>query len=179
MKNTKTFVIGALLCLALFSIQGCSSKFASLTRRTGKEYEIKGLKYIPLKEAPKGTFQQGLASWYGPGFHGKKTASGEIFDMGALTAAHKTLPLGSIIHVINMENKKEAVLRINDRGPFSGSRILDVSKSAAQKLGMIKNGVAKVRFNVIGFSDKKRLGADKTLIASKEVEQIQGNPFKK
>jgi rare lipoprotein A (peptidoglycan hydrolase) len=169
-------------CILLLSVnalilQGCSYELATLTRKTGGEYSIKGKKYLPLKAVPLGSFGQGVASWYGPGFHGKKTASGEVYNMNALTAAHKTLPMGTIIHVINMDNNKEAILRINDRGPFSGTRILDVSKSAAKKLGMIRKGAVRVRYNVIGFCDPKKPKKDLTLVASNEKAAIQNNPF--
>ncbi|MFH1613222.1 MAG: septal ring lytic transglycosylase RlpA family protein [bacterium] len=91
----------------------------------------------------------GTASWYGPGFHGKKTASGEKFNMYDLTAAHKTLPLGTIVKITNLNNEKAVIVKINDRGPFSGNRIIDVSKKAAQKLQMIQKGIIKVRIDVL------------------------------
>ncbi|QQG36014.1 MAG: septal ring lytic transglycosylase RlpA family protein [Micavibrio aeruginosavorus] len=88
------------------------------------------------------------ASWYGPGFHGRKTANGETFNMYALTAAHKTLKLGSRILVENVENGLQIVLRINDRGPYHGDRALDVSKRAADALGFRDDGVARVRLSL-------------------------------
>lgn len=88
---------------------------------------------------------QGLASWYGERFHGKRTASGEPFDMGSLTAAHKTLPFGTRVRVRNLDNDREVVVRINDRGPFSARRVIDLSHAAASALGMVKSGVAKVQ----------------------------------
>ena len=93
--------------------------------------------------------QVGMASWYGRDFHGKPTASGETYNMYALTAAHKTLPLGSLVKVTNLSNGKHVVVRINDRGPFVGSRIIDMSYGAARRLGMVKTGVAKVRVEVL------------------------------
>ena len=91
----------------------------------------------------------GEASWYGPGFHGKKTANGEIYNENGLTAAHRTLPLGSHVKVINLENNKEVVVRINDRGPFVGDRILDGSKRVAELLGYKIKGTAKVKLLVL------------------------------
>lgn len=90
-------------------------------------------------------FQSGSASWYGPGFHGRKTASGERFNMYAYTAAHRYLPLGSRIRVTNVETGKSIVVKVNDRGPYHGNRILDLSKAAARSLGMIKSGTCNVK----------------------------------
>jgi rare lipoprotein A len=93
--------------------------------------------------------QEGLASWYGPGFHGKPTASGEIFDMHGLTAAHRTLPLGTLIEVHNLENGRTTVARVNDRGPHKRGRIVDLSLGAAEELGIERSGVARVRLTVV------------------------------
>ncbi|MGC9330032.1 MAG: septal ring lytic transglycosylase RlpA family protein [Candidatus Hinthialibacter sp.] len=87
----------------------------------------------------------GTACWYGKQFHGKKTASGEKFNMNAMTAAHRTLPFGTKVRVTNLENRKSVVVRINDRGPFSKGRIIDVSRKAAQLLGFVNAGLARVR----------------------------------
>lgn len=89
--------------------------------------------------------QEGLASWYGGKFQGRRTASGEIFDTNKLTAAHKTIPFGTLVRVINLENGKSAIVRINDRGPFVEGRIIDLSRAAALELGMTGRGVARVR----------------------------------
>jgi rare lipoprotein A (peptidoglycan hydrolase) len=91
------------------------------------------------------TMETGLASWYGPKFHGKLTASGEVFNQEKLTAAHPTLPLGSRVKVTNLDNGKSVDLRINDRGPYKGGRIIDVSRAAARTLGMVGRGIAPVR----------------------------------
>lgn len=93
--------------------------------------------------------KQGVASWYGPGFHGKKTATGEIFDMYAMTAAHKTLPIPSYAQVTNLENHRSIIVRINDRGPFVGNRELDLSYAAAKNLDMEKDGTGEVEIKVI------------------------------
>jgi rare lipoprotein A len=100
--------------------------------------------------------QTGLASWYGSFHHGRTTASGERFDMHALTAAHRTLPLGSRIEVTNLENNRSIELRVNDRGPFVGNRILDVSRAAAQRLGAVDAGVVRVHVRVLDTPDEPR-----------------------
>jgi len=93
--------------------------------------------------------KKGIASWYGPGFHGKKTANGEIFDMYAMTAAHNTLPIPSYAQVTNLENQRSVIVRINDRGPFVGNRLMDLSYAAAKKLDMDEGGVGKVEIKAI------------------------------
>lgn len=90
----------------------------------------------------------GKASWYGPGFHGKKTSSGEIFDQNKLTAGSKTLPLGTVVEVTNLRNNKKVEVKINDRGPWVKGRKIDLSRGAAQKLGMLKTGVAPVKIKI-------------------------------
>ena len=92
----------------------------------------------------------GLASWYGEFHHGLRTASGEIFDMGAMTAAHRSLPLGTRLQVTNLENGRSARVRVNDRGPYVADRVLDLSRGAARALGMVERGVALVRLELIG-----------------------------
>lgn len=96
-----------------------------------------------------GTVQRGLASWYGPKFDGRATASGEIYDMHGLTAAHRDLPLGSVIEVTNLDTGRQVTVRVNDRGPFVRGRILDLSYGAAQKLGMVNAGVAPIELRVV------------------------------
>lgn len=93
--------------------------------------------------------QEGTASWYGPGFHGRKTASGERFDQNDLTAAHKKLPLGTKAKVTNLRNGRSVQVEINDRGPYAGGRILDLSKAAADRLGMRHSGTTPIRLEVI------------------------------
>ena len=101
---------------------------------------------------PPRPVQVGLASWYGPGFHGEETASGEIFDQREMVAAHRTLPLGSVIRVTNLENGRRVTLRVIDRGPygrnFRKGTILDVSRGAARRLRMVRDGLVKVRIEV-------------------------------
>lgn len=93
--------------------------------------------------------QQGRASWYGPGFHGRLTASGERFDQHAATCAHRTIRFGVRVKVLNLGNGRSAICRVTDRGPYSGGRIIDVSKGVAARLGMIRSGIAPVRITVI------------------------------
>ncbi len=99
----------------------------------------------PREGAPRGFLGEGLASYYGPGLHGRPTASGERFNMHALTAAHRTLPFGTCVRVVNMENGRSVEVRVNDRGPFKEGRIVDVSLAAAKKLELVDKGLARVR----------------------------------
>lgn len=99
--------------------------------------------------------QQGIASWYGPNFHGKQTANGERFDQHAMTAAHKRLPFNTLVRVVHRETGKNIVVRINDRGPYVDNRIIDLSRKAAEELGMIGSGTAPVRLYVVKGSAKK------------------------
>mgnify|MGYP006162006519 CR=1 FL=1 len=96
---------------------------------------------------------RGISSWYGPNFHGKLTANGEIYDMYGTTAAHKTLPLNTIVRVTNLDNGKSLILKINDRGPYVGDRILDCSFGAAKKLGFDKQGTTSVEIDIIEIGD--------------------------
>ena len=111
-------------------------------------YKVAGKQYQPTKKIEQFS-QTGKASWYGPGFHGKKTSSGERFDMNTLSAAHRTLPIPSYARVTNLSNGKSIVVRINDRGPFHGNRVMDLSKAAAKELGFIHTGTANVKVEQI------------------------------
>ena len=121
---------------------------------TMRPYTVFGKRYYPTKVRVGEKFN-GISSWYGPDFDGKATSSGEIYDMHALTAAHKTLPMNTMVKVTNRENGKSVVVRINDRGPFVGTRIIDLSNKAAHKIDMVKKGTANVRLEIIGFADEK------------------------
>lgn len=114
----------------------------------GQAYKVRGQTYQPMKSVAYFS-QTGKASWYGPGFHGKKTSNGERFDMYGLTAAHRTLPLGTQVRVTNVANGKSVVVRVNDRGPFYGDRVIDLSKGAASKLGFVQNGMAMVKVETL------------------------------
>ena len=102
------------------------------------------------------TIGKGEASWYGPGFHGKQTANGEIYDQNKLTAAHRTLPFNTIVHVINLENGKTVNVRINDRGPYARGRIIDLSREAARRIDMIDSGIAPVRLVLVSSEEPIR-----------------------
>jgi rare lipoprotein A len=115
-----------------------------------KPYEINGRFFDPIADCT-GFVQKGIASWYGVGFHGKKTSNGEIYDMNALSAAHKTLPLGIHIRVTNLNNGKKLILRINDRGPYAKNRVLDLSRAAALELGYHETGTAPVLIEALGY----------------------------
>jgi len=94
-------------------------------------------------------YEVGIASWYGPGFDGNYTASGEIYDMNGISAAHKTLPFGTIVRVVDLETGRSVVVRINDRGPFIEGRIIDLSKGAAEELGIIEKGITRVGLRIV------------------------------
>lgn len=111
-------------------------------------YVVFGQRYR-VQESAKGHVERGLASWYGPGFHNERTSSGEPYDMYAMTAAHKTLPLPTYLQVTNLENGRSVVVRVNDRGPFVRGRIIDLSYTAAWKLDMIKSGTARVEIRTV------------------------------
>jgi len=116
--------------------------------KVGNPYQIKGIWYHPKVDYNYN--RTGIASWYGPGFHGKKTANGEIYDQNALTAAHKTLPMPSLVQVTNLENGRSLRLTINDRGPYAYGRIIDVSRRGAQLLGFHRRGTARVQVQILG-----------------------------
>lgn len=94
-------------------------------------------------------YEVGIASWYGPGFQGNRTSNGEIYDMNGISAAHKSLPFGTIVRVVDLDTGKSVVVRINDRGPFIKGRIIDLSKGAAEKLGIIDKGIAHVGLRIV------------------------------
>ncbi|MDX2224510.1 MAG: septal ring lytic transglycosylase RlpA family protein [Rhodospirillaceae bacterium] len=114
--------------------------------KVGTPYQVDGAWYYPSEDYAYA--EEGVASWYGPDFHGKRTANGERYDMNALTAAHPTLPMPSVINVTNLNNGRAVKLRVNDRGPFKSKRILDVSRRAAQLLGFYEAGTARVRVEI-------------------------------
>ncbi len=157
----KTVILLPLLCL-LVILSGCSSKSPDNTRKTttGKTpatqrpYVIKHRTYYPIPSS-EGYSEKGIASWYGKKFHGRKTANGETYNMYGHTAAHKTLPMNTMLLVKNLNNGKSTVVRINDRGPFIRSRIIDLTYTTAKELDIIKNGTAKVEIVALGEEKKK------------------------
>lgn len=153
-------------CVFLFVLSGCAETqfFAHATKeiqeraglngqagssvyKVGKPYPINGVWYYPKVDYEY--TETGIASWYGPNFHGKKTANGEIFDMNRVSAAHRTLPMPSIVRVTNLNNGRALVIRVNDRGPFAHGRIIDLSRRAAQLLGFERAGTAPVRVEIL------------------------------
>jgi rare lipoprotein A len=121
---------------------------APIVSGTMRPYQIRGRWYQPAEQP--GYDETGLASWYGEQFHGRPTATGERFDMHALTAAHKTLPLPGLVEVTNLANGRRIVVRVNDRGPFVDNRIIDLSRGSAEALGMLQAGVSEVRVRYLG-----------------------------
>ncbi len=115
--------------------------------KVGKPYQVNGVWYYPAEDFNYS--ETGIASWYGPGFHQKVTANGEIYDQNELTAAHKTLPMPSLVRVTNLDNGRSLVVRINDRGPYANGRIIDMSRRGAQLLGFEGTGTAKVRVQIL------------------------------
>ena len=140
-------VASLLLIVAyLYFVIGCASTYEPPPERPPghpKPYKVFGKWYQPLPDS-NGFRQRGIASWYGKDFHGKKTSNGENYDMYALTAAHKTLPLGTYVQVHNLENNRRVEVRINDRGPFVRGRIIDLSYTAANQIGIVDSGTARV-----------------------------------
>ena len=138
-------------------------------------------KISEYKEVAGSEFDQvGYASWYGPRFHGKKTASGETFDKDKLTAAHPTLPMGTEVKIYNFDNKKEVVVRVNDRGPYTGNRIIDVSEKAAEMLNFVHAGTAKVGISLVKPGDEdSELAEEKKVLDEEEAELITAIQTKK
>lgn len=141
----------ALMGVLAALLSGCAGKPPPPPKTTpvykvGAPYQIAGVWYYP-REQPDYD-ETGIASWYGPGFHGKATANGDVYDMNALTAAHKTLPLPVNVRVTNLDNGRSMILTVNDRGPFVPGRIIDVSRRGAQLLGFGESGTAPVRVQI-------------------------------
>ncbi|WP_456432336.1 septal ring lytic transglycosylase RlpA family protein [Thermosulfuriphilus sp.] len=144
------------LLLLAFLLAGCAPRLTYIPSPPGpkppatqRPYTVGGKTYYPLPSS-RGFVEVGLASWYGPGFHGRRTANGERYNMYEFTAAHKTLPMNTYVLVTNLENGRQTVVRINDRGPFVKGRIIDLSYAAARALGMHRKGLARVRLVALG-----------------------------
>lgn len=162
--QVKTVSIKAALVVAALGLSttGCSTITESLdavsgvfdssepapdSHQIGNPYVVKGVRYVPREDPDYNMV--GMASWYGRPFHGRRTASGQIYNMNALTAAHPTLPIGTQVRVTNLANRRSVVLTVNDRGPFAKGRIIDVSRRAAERLGFRRAGTTRVRVEVI------------------------------
>jgi len=150
--------------LTLILLAGCGSKqeivlpkksetkSRAVHKATMRPYSVNGVKYYPTVVKVGEKFR-GRASWYGPNFHGKTTSSGEVYDMYDKTAAHKTLPMNTMVKVTNLSNGRSTIVRINDRGPFVSNRIIDLSYAAAKDIGMVGTGTAPVEIEVLGFDN--------------------------
>lgn len=166
--------VSVLAVLALLA--ACASKPegglpTSGVYKIGKPYQVNGVWYYPKEDFNYD--ETGIASWYGPGFHQKATANGEIYDQNEMTAAHKTLPMPSIVRVTNLDNGRAVVVRVNDRGPFVTGRIIDMTRKAAQLLGFEGTGTAKVRVQIMADESRAiaaaaRRNTPATLLAQEE-----------
>ena len=160
----KYFFIGILLLTGLVSACGPRDRYVRVVQPSSQNtvqlpqksknglpqfYSVNGVRYYPLPDSV-GYSEIGNASWYGKKFHGRRTANGEFFDMHEKSGAHKTLPMGTYVRVINLDNHKYTVIRINDRGPFVKGRIIDLSYAAAKEIGLIGPGVARVKVTALG-----------------------------
>jgi len=169
MKRSSTFLFLAGLLIVGSLLTGCSQKrhirpgatkytSAARQRATMRCYAVRGRKYSPTY-VKVGQTMKGISSWYGPNFHGKRTSNGEIYNMNARTAAHKTWPMDTMVKVTNLQNGKSTIVRINDRGPFVRGRIIDCSYRAGKELGLDKMGIAKVSLEVVGFAGRVQSSA--------------------
>ncbi len=146
-------------------------------KKIGNPYVIKGVTYYPLENVSDDYVETGVASWYGSDFQGKKTANGETYNMYEMTAAHKTLPLPTFVRVKNLDNGKEVVVRVNDRGPFSKGRIIDLSYAAAKELEMTDAGTARVRITVLSQTQDHLRTEGKDIDIDKGAYTIQIGSF--
>ncbi|PRM94341.1 hypothetical protein CJ673_07530 [Aliarcobacter cryaerophilus] len=147
----------------------------AMHRATMRPYNVFGIRYYPFV-ANVGDQFDGIASWYGPDFHAKKTSNGEIYNMYAMTAAHKTLPMNTVVRVDNLDNGRSTIVRINDRGPFVSGRIIDLSNKAAHEIDMVRKGTARVKVTVLGYNgliDDKNAPNVNSIEQKPEVEKIE------
>jgi len=137
-----------------------------------KPYQVYGVTYTPIPDA-SGHRERGVASWYGKKFHGRRTSSGEPYDMYAMSAAHKTLPIPCYVRVRNLENGRSAIVRVNDRGPFLNNRVIDLSYAAATKLGIAARGTGMVELEVVTAGDT---ATPSQIVAAPKVEPVPTAP---
>lgn len=154
---------------------------APIVSGTTRRYQVRGQWYQPMQDA-SGYDEVGIASWYGDQFNGRPTATGEIFDMHGLSAAHKTLPLPGLVEVTNLSNGRTVVLRVNDRGPFVDDRIIDLSRGAAQELGLLSQGLGRVRVRYLGLAPRgggtgMGAGVQQAAVAPAPVVQAESGAF--
>ena len=158
---------------------GCASKqkrYKKGTPGTMKTYCVRGKTYNP-DYVRLGQKMRGISSWYGPNFHGKRTSNGEVYNMYARTAAHKTWPMNTMVKVTNLQNGRSTVVRINDRGPFVNGRIIDCSYLAGKEIGLDRMGIAKVQIEVLGFAGKIHLPAVAAKKTPKAEERVKLTNF--
>ncbi len=169
-KAKNTFFIGAVAALAMAAPALADSivNVDASNYSTNTSDQATGKRYSTAKQVVQAFSQTGRASWYGPGFHGRKAANGEIFNMNAMTAAHRTLPLNSYARVTNLSNGKSIVVRVTDRGPYSGNRVMDLSRAGAMQLGFISAGTANVRVERVG-PGQSQTDLDSTNLAAAPV----------
>lgn len=159
MKQFGKLMKSNLLILLLILVQGCSSSPRYFTEKVSRPKKSKSVKFLKPKSSKdtkhnrKKKVMKGVSSFYAEDFHGKLTANGEVYDMYGVTAAHKTLPLGTVCRVTNLDNDKSLILRVNDRGPYVAGRILDCSYGAAKKLDFLRQGTTNVKIEVIEWGD--------------------------
>jgi rare lipoprotein A len=142
--------------------------------KVGKPYVINGVTYYPAEDPSYD--RTGIASWYGKDFHGKQTANGELFDMGAISAAHPTLPMPSLVYVTNLANGRTLLVRVNDRGPYKPGRIIDLSRRSASLLGFEGNGVTQIRVRYAGPAplDPNDTSRERNFLASQSWNRYAG-----
>lgn len=152
----------------------------SSTYKVGNPYRVGSVWYYPRESFD--TVETGIASWYGPDFHGKKTANGELYDQNELTAAHRTLQMPSLVRVTNLENGRSIVVRINDRGPFKHGRVIDLSKRGAELLGYINKGTARVKLEVLDKESRQiaaaaQRGVDTSRLTMADLDSMKGGAW--
>ncbi|HRM99419.1 MAG TPA: septal ring lytic transglycosylase RlpA family protein [Aliarcobacter cryaerophilus] len=192
--SNRIYSVAFLIFCSSFLFTGCSTKqtydYSSYRKDTGdksinnseamhratmRPYNVFGIRYYPFV-ANVGDQFDGIASWYGPDFHAKKTSNGEIYNMYAMTAAHKTLPMNTVVRVDNLDNGRSTIVRINDRGPFVAGRIIDLSNKAAHEIDMVRKGTARVKVTVLGYNgliDDKNAPSVNSIEEKPEVEKIE------
>ena len=173
--------------ILILLILSATTSFAFSKDRNILAYKDRGIKYYP-RYMRKGTVKYGKASWYGKPFHGRLTANGERYNMYNMTAAHRTYAMGTILKVTNLHNKRSVRVRVNDRGPFYSSRMIDLSYGAARKLGIVKKGIGKIKIQVVSSTKKayrKKKTSNKRTLRTQKVQvasffkKSQANSFKK
>lgn len=161
MDSRKVRMLLGLVCLTFLLAACATHNYAPPVPHPGlssqRPYEVNGIWYYPLPSS-KGFVQEGLASWYGPGFDGKPTACGQPYDMWAYTAAHKTLPLGTYVKVTDLGNGRSVIAKITDRGPFVPGRIIDLSARCAKTLGCLGKGLARVKVEAVQSATEQVVG---------------------